>query len=63
MPDYSGVTKKGDIYGELGWVENFNVSMSKNNKCRHVNQREFFDHPQNYHALYTNSNMTTSDFF
>ena len=31
MPDYSGVTKDRDIYGELGWIPNFNVKCSKNN--------------------------------
>ena len=29
MPDYSGVTKDRDIYGELGWIPNFNVKCSK----------------------------------
>lgn len=31
MPDYSGVSKDRDIYGELGWIPNFNVKCSKNN--------------------------------
>lgn len=63
LPEYSKVIKERDVYGELGWVDNFNVSISKNNQHRHVNQREFFDNPQNYHCVYTNSNMTTSEFF
>ena len=25
MPDYSGISKDRDIYGELGWIPNFNV--------------------------------------
>jgi hypothetical protein len=25
MPDYSNVSKDRDIYGELGWIPNFNV--------------------------------------
>jgi len=29
MPDYSGVSKDRDIYGELGWIPNFNVKCSK----------------------------------
>ena len=30
MPDYSGVSKDRDIYGELGWIPNFNIKCSKN---------------------------------
>ena len=33
MPDYSGVSKDRDIYGELGWIPNFNVKCSKNNNA------------------------------
>lgn len=43
MPPWSRVDKERDIYGELGWVENFNVTMSKNNNTRHLTYREFFD--------------------
>lgn len=35
MPDYSKVIKDRDIYGELGWVPNFNVTFSKNNVNLH----------------------------
>ena len=31
MPEYSKVFKERDVYGELGWVPNFNVTFSKNN--------------------------------
>ena len=58
MPNYSKVFKDRDVYGELGWIPNFNVTMSKNNEMRHPNYKEFFDMPKNYHAIYNNSNMT-----
>lgn len=63
MPDYSGVTKDRDIYGELGWIPNFNVKCSKNNEQRHVTNREYFDGPMNYHVTFNNSTMTNSEFF
>lgn len=31
MPDYSKVAAGRDIYGEMGWIPNFNVKLSKNN--------------------------------
>ena len=31
MPDYTKLSKERDIYGELGWIGNFNVKCSKNN--------------------------------
>ena len=31
MPDYAKVSKERDLYGELGWTPNFNVTSSKNN--------------------------------
>lgn len=63
MPDYSGVSKDRDIYGELGWIPNFNVKCSKNNNVRHVTNREYFDGPMNYHVTFNNSTMTNSEFF
>lgn len=63
MPDYSKVIKDRDVYGELGWVPNFNVTYSKNNQVLHPTYKEFFDIPRNYHVIYNNSNMTTSEFF
>jgi len=63
MPDYSGVSKDRDIYGELGWIPNFNVKVSKNNDLRHPTMREFFDGPMNYHTTFNNSTMTNSEFF
>ena len=63
MPDYSGISKDRDIYGELGWIPNFNVKCSKNNNMRHVTNREYFDGPVNYHVTFNNSTMTNSEFF
>ena len=63
MPDYSSVSKDRDIYGELGWIPNFNVKCSKNNNLRHPSNREYFDGPMNYHVTFNNSTMTNSEFF
>lgn len=49
MPDYTKLSKERDIYGELGWISNFNVKFSKNNNKMHPTYREFFDGPKNYH--------------
>ena len=63
MPDYSKLAKDRDIYGELGWISNFNVKFSKNNHKLHPCYREFFDGPKNYHNQFNNSTMTNSEFF
>lgn len=63
MPDYTKLAKERDIYGELGWVTNFNVKCSKNNNKLYPTYREFFDGPKNYHDKFNNSSMTNSDFF
>ena len=57
------VSKDRDIYGELGWIPNFNVKCSKNNNLRHPSNREYFDGPMNYHVTFNNSTMTNSEFF
>jgi hypothetical protein len=48
MPDYSKVSAERDVYGELGWVPNFNAMKSKNNEDRHDNFKEYFDAPKDY---------------
>jgi hypothetical protein len=48
MPDYSKVALERDVFGELGWIPNFDVKKSKNNEDRHNNFREFFDAPKDY---------------
>jgi len=63
MPDYSKLARERDIYGELGWINNFNVKFSKNNHKLHPSYREFFDGPKNYHNQFNNSTMTNNEFF
>ena len=63
IPDYSVVSKDRDVYGELGWMGNFQYKCSKNNDDRHTSYKEYFDGPLNYHCTFTNSNLTNSEFF
>lgn len=63
MPDYTKVSKERDIYGELGWITNFNVKNSKNNNTRHPTYREYFDGPKNYHNEFNNASLTNQEFF
>lgn len=62
MPMYSNVSKERDLYGELGWIPNFQVTLSKNNPKMHRTYKEYFDIPKSYHAIH-NSNATASEFF
>ena len=50
MPDWSKVSVERDLFGELGWIPNFNVKKSKNNPDLHNNYREFFDAPKDYNV-------------
>lgn len=52
MPDHSIVSKQRDVYGELGWIPNFHVKLSKNNSLRHNTYKEFFDAPRDYHETF-----------
>ena len=63
MPDYSGLARERDVYGELGWIPNFNVKLSKNNNHRHDNYREYFDAPRDYNVAFTNATVTNTEFF
>lgn len=63
IPEYSKIAKDRDVYGELGWIGNFNVKDAKNNDDRHLTYKEFFDAPRNYHTTFTNSTLTNSEFF
>jgi len=45
MPDYSTLAGERDVFGELGWIPNFEIKRSKNNNNRHVAYREMFDAP------------------
>ena len=46
IPSWSIVAKDRDIYGELGWIPNFQVTYSKNNQSLHPTYKEFFDKPR-----------------
>jgi len=63
MPDYAKVAKDRDIYGELGWVNNWSIKCSKENNKRHPTYREYFDGPKNYNTTFNNATMTNSEFF
>jgi len=41
MPDWSKVDKERDMYGELAWIKNFHVKLSKNNNRMHQKFKEF----------------------
>jgi len=58
MPEYSGLALERDFYGELGWIPNFHVKLSKNNPDRHNNYREFFDSPREYHNTFNQTSIT-----
>jgi len=61
MPDWSKVNRERDVYGELGWVPNFDIKNSKNNKDRHGNYREFFDKPKDYNSTFTTAFVSKAD--
>jgi len=63
MPDYTKLALDRDVYGELGWIQNFNVKCSKDNERLYPTYREFFDGPKNYHCRFNTANMTNSEFF
>ena len=63
MPDYTKLAQDRDIYGELGWIQNFNVKTSKDNERLYLTYREFFDGPKNYNSRFNTAAMTNSEFF
>ena len=63
MPDYTKLSKERDIYGELGWISNFNIKNSKDNNKMYPTYREFFDGPKNYHNQFNNASLTNQEFF
>ena len=63
MPDYTKLSRERDIYGELGWISNFNVKFAKNNHKMYPTYREFFDGPKNYHNQFNNASLTNQEFF
>ena len=40
-PKYSKIAKERDVYGEMGWIDNFNVMHSKNNTQIHPTFKYF----------------------
>ena len=52
MPEYTKLTQERDIYGELGWIPNFNVKVSKDNNSLYPTYREYFDGPRVYHRRF-----------
>jgi len=53
MPDYSKLAVRRDFYGEMGWIPNFDVKISKDNDKRYTACREFFDAPIEFNATNT----------
>lgn len=52
-----------DVFGELGWIPNFEIKKSKNNVDRHVVYRELFDAPKEYATEFHTASMTNTEFF
>ncbi len=48
MPDYAKVARDRDLFGELGWIPNFDKKVSKDNHKLYQGCREFFDTPLSY---------------
>jgi hypothetical protein len=64
MPPWSPLGgEQRDIYGELAWIPNFQVTTSKDNFKNHKNYKEFFDKPRNYHLAVSSSSAASSEFF
>lgn len=64
MPPWSPLGgEQRDIYGELAWIPNFQVTTSKDNFKNHRAYKEFFDKPRNYHMAVSSSSAASSEFF
>lgn len=63
MPDYSRVSIERDIYAEMAWIPNFQITYSKNNKDRHLTYKELFDRPKDYTGEFCTGQLTNSDYF
>ena len=60
MPQYSYLSRTRDVFGEVGWIPNFEQKRSKFNETRHPTYREFFDNPRDdYHNEYFTSTSLT----
>lgn len=63
MPRYTKLTQDRDIYGELGWIPNHDVKVSKDNDNLYPALRETFDGPHVYHRRFNTAAMTNNEFF
>ena len=64
MPPWSPLGgEQRDIYGELAWIPNFQVTTSKDNTTNHRNYQEYFDKPRNYHMAHSSASAASSEFF
>jgi hypothetical protein len=64
MPPWSPLGgEQRDIYGELAWIPNFQVTTSKDNTKMHRTYQEYFDKPKNYHMANSSASAASSDFF
>lgn len=60
IPSWSNVAQERDIYGELGWIPNFEVTYSKNNANLHPTYKQFFDKPKDQ---VLDANATSIEYF
>ncbi len=64
MPPWSPLGgEQRDIYGELAWIPNFQVTTSKDNTKNHKTYQEYFDKPRNYHMSNSSASAASSEFF
>ena len=63
MPPHSKVAEERDVFGELGWIPNFDVKKSKDNHKRYTTCREFFDVPLDYTTEGVSPLDTTQSFY
>ena len=63
MPDYTIVAAERDVFGELGWIPNFNVKKSKNNVVIHDTYREYFDAPKDYNIEFHKTSGQNREFY
>ena len=60
MPEYTKLNRTRDVFGELGWIPNFEKKKSKDNDKRYTTCKEYFDAPLNYHNEFSSQTMTTA---
>lgn len=60
MPNYTKLAKERDVFGELGWIPNFEKKKSKDNDRRYTACKEYFDAPLAYHNEFSSQNTTAA---